>query len=382
MSRKILFGLMMFVLVSSACTLASQSESDDDSNQTVLIVTPTSSALEAESTIPDVVQTEDPVVENDVTDNTENNNIVTCVPRTDWMTYTVLNGDTLSQLATRTGTTVEALVHANCLDNPNLLEVGAQLRVPRFPVNNTPIIPTDVPLVSGVGAYNCSEPNYQPINYVDVVGEGVNYRWGCYDVHVGQTITLSWTDAPQNITQVDFMLRLYETMNPVVIASDTNGADGWRADVVVDASWGQMALFAWTQFGSGIITSDHTGFRVLGAEGSCPPELYERPAETGITLSPIVETLDVGCYGVAGTVDVVVTWDVQSTDLTEATFYRRNALMSRADVFGVDSDPSDGFSAVLRVFPEMEPSIIYISGHGTQQGSEVSTRSIGIYVVP
>lgn len=56
-----------------------------------------------------------------------------CTPRSDWPLYSVSAGDTLGGLAERTGSSVSALMEANCLTNANLLAVGQGLRVPRQP---------------------------------------------------------------------------------------------------------------------------------------------------------------------------------------------------------------------------------------------------------
>lgn len=45
-------------------------------------------------------------------------------------TYTVVDGDTLSAIAERFNTTVEALVAANALADPDSLELGQQLKIP------------------------------------------------------------------------------------------------------------------------------------------------------------------------------------------------------------------------------------------------------------
>lgn len=44
--------------------------------------------------------------------------------------YTVVKGDTLSGIAKKTGTTVNALVQVNGIDNPNLIHVGQVLTIP------------------------------------------------------------------------------------------------------------------------------------------------------------------------------------------------------------------------------------------------------------
>lgn len=53
-----------------------------------------------------------------------------CTIRSDWPTYTIRQGDTLSTIASRAGTDLSTLVTGNCLANPDLIEVGQVLRVP------------------------------------------------------------------------------------------------------------------------------------------------------------------------------------------------------------------------------------------------------------
>ncbi len=48
-------------------------------------------------------------------------------------TYTVQPGDTLTEIGRRFGTSVEALVEANDIENPDVLEVGQVLEVPGAP---------------------------------------------------------------------------------------------------------------------------------------------------------------------------------------------------------------------------------------------------------
>lgn len=56
-----------------------------------------------------------------------------CVAPVDWPEYTVQPGDTLTRIVDLTGSTIEELVAANCLENPDRLERGQTLRVPRLP---------------------------------------------------------------------------------------------------------------------------------------------------------------------------------------------------------------------------------------------------------
>jgi LysM repeat protein len=54
-----------------------------------------------------------------------------CVPRKDWkLRYTVQRGDALARIADHYSTTVQQLVAANCLTDPNVIVIGQELRVP------------------------------------------------------------------------------------------------------------------------------------------------------------------------------------------------------------------------------------------------------------
>jgi LysM repeat protein len=61
-----------------------------------------------------------------------------CIPRSDWPTMIVAQGDTLSGIASRTGATVDDLVSANCMTNADALIAGQSLRVPVVPVAVAP----------------------------------------------------------------------------------------------------------------------------------------------------------------------------------------------------------------------------------------------------
>jgi LysM repeat protein len=54
-----------------------------------------------------------------------------CTPREDWkLTYQVQRDDALARIADRYNTSVQELVEANCLTDPNVIVIGQQLRVP------------------------------------------------------------------------------------------------------------------------------------------------------------------------------------------------------------------------------------------------------------
>jgi LysM repeat protein len=61
------------------------------------------------------------------------------------LVYTVQEGDTLSAIALRYGITVEDIVSANGLPNPDALNIGQQLVIPGHFVTPTPAAPTAAP---------------------------------------------------------------------------------------------------------------------------------------------------------------------------------------------------------------------------------------------
>jgi LysM repeat protein len=58
-----------------------------------------------------------------------------CIPRSNWPQYRIQSGDTLSQIAINSGTSLETLILANCLTNPRSLMVGQIIVVPRLWAN-------------------------------------------------------------------------------------------------------------------------------------------------------------------------------------------------------------------------------------------------------
>jgi LysM repeat protein len=70
---------------------------------------------------------------------------VPCGPPAWWLRYVVQPGDTLSSLAVQTGTTVYAIMQANCLDS-TYLTAGRTIYLPRYPYTpataTRPLLPT------------------------------------------------------------------------------------------------------------------------------------------------------------------------------------------------------------------------------------------------
>jgi len=132
MSRKLAVFVLLLVISSTACALTSSAAPQP----TPVVLQPT---LLPSLTPTPITPTPSPTATtassgNGSTVNTSNN---TCTPRTDWPTYIVVQGNTLGQIAERTGTTAQQLATANCLSNADIISAGQPLRVPRQPIPPT-----------------------------------------------------------------------------------------------------------------------------------------------------------------------------------------------------------------------------------------------------
>lgn len=155
--------------------------------------------------------------------------IINCTPRTDWLVYIVQAGDTLSSIARRTGSAVQRLVDANCLQDANTISVGQSLRVPVLPAVTTVPVQftpsptytfTPTPTITGLGAGT----------YGGIIMNGVIREDGTrFYVQAGMNVTLSWWGVPRHpdIQRVEFsFVPLDGTLPSQEIGFDNNLEDG------------------------------------------------------------------------------------------------------------------------------------------------------------
>jgi len=138
------------------------------------------------------------------------------VTRTDLPIYTVVAGDTLTNIASQTNSTVEGLVEINCLNDASQISVGQQLRVLNSPTQNSDNNKPDDAQTVGtlvVTSYLSTETNDR-VHY-HVQGESV--------------INLKWENMPDN-TNISHVELIYVddhyTVAHVSVGVDTNIADG------------------------------------------------------------------------------------------------------------------------------------------------------------
>ncbi len=126
--------LILLLLMLTACNLGDNTTTDAPTTvPTTTIVPQTNTTLpETPGYSDDGNNTEFPETPNDSDegDGTDNGD---CTVREDWPLYEVTRGDTLTGIARRTDSTIDELIEANCLENPDRLTAGHMLHVPHLP---------------------------------------------------------------------------------------------------------------------------------------------------------------------------------------------------------------------------------------------------------
>lgn len=139
MQNKFVILWMLIVLFGvSACTPEEVIETPAEVlTQTpfILVVTATPSMTPLPSQVPSATATASPTLLPPTPGILDR-----CVLRTDWETYEVQVGDTLSNISVRTNTTLTTLQLANCIPDANRIQVGQVLYVPQLPDDDDVIV--------------------------------------------------------------------------------------------------------------------------------------------------------------------------------------------------------------------------------------------------
>lgn len=165
-----------------------------------------------------------------------------CVPRTDWPVYTVQPRDNLTIIANLTGSSIDELAAANCLQNQNRLLSGQTLYVPTLPGAGC-----DASLLTGTGQ-----------DYV-LITPSVDFNDACYTLSGGQPVTLNWFNAPSGAAEVTFYRRSAATEREAVLGIDNTPGDGFVITWTVPADLTPSVVLARVTVGTGSGTSDPVG---------------------------------------------------------------------------------------------------------------------------
>ncbi len=273
------YCLAMLLLAVMACTLTTTAPATE---------LPEPLELPAENTAPIVTEEPadaDPEVVNQPQSNTTTGtgsqpqpgqSETICTPRTDWVyTYRVISGDTLSNIATRAGSTAAALASGNCLTNADVISVGQVLRVPRPVTASLPA--TSLPPVGQ------PQPSQQGSVFISSY---ISADAGSYLLLRGETITLRWDNPPASLYRATFVVQNPLTGVQSQIAEDPNPSDGVVVSWNVPAGL-QGSLFAIGRFfNSNVVSTSYPA-----GVSSAPPagQGCELTAASGTTLSAYMQ---------------------------------------------------------------------------------------------
>ncbi len=251
-----------------------------------------------------------------------------CTPNTAWQIYFVRQGDTLANIASRSGTTVAALVQANCLTNPDVIFVGQALRVPRQPAILTPTA-TRTPAPSG--------PSIGGISIEPSVQRGA----GQFQVATGM-VTLRAVGV-SGAVRVSYFLQQIGTGAPVLIGESSTPQDGFAVQWLVTA--GNLSAQLWAVATAANNQIAETPRLIVFTDSAVAPTigtLSVTPSQPD-PLEPAVRVLPIG--QVLLTVSGV-------TNATKVLFYFVDQRPGNAPILlGEDSNFNDGVGIIFNTTP-------------------------------
>lgn len=91
------------------------------------------------------------------------------LPPDQYFTYTITRGDTLHGIANRYGVTVEQIIEANQIEQPDMIRVGQQLIIPRVTTPTTPVLEAPVKPSFAPPTFAVVDPTFPPYGPADAV---------------------------------------------------------------------------------------------------------------------------------------------------------------------------------------------------------------------
>jgi hypothetical protein len=148
-----------------------------------------------------------------------------CTVRSDWQPYTIQAGDTIGVLAINTSTAIEDIVIGNCLTNPDIIEVGQVVYVPRQPSNFVQPVAAAAVAVASTPLPNVTQTDTTQPAIGFVLVEPALVEGGRFLVAPG-TITIR-AQGVSNAASVNFFMSpIGTTAQPTLLGTDDNMADG------------------------------------------------------------------------------------------------------------------------------------------------------------
>lgn len=240
-----------------------------------------------------------------------------------------------------------------------------------------------LPFNAGPGqleTFNCLDSRWRVIgSSFPTLSPALGVSNQCYQIAAGANVTVAWPAAPTTATKVTFYRRSDNSTRADVIGVDNNGADGFSIQYVVPGGLPPSAIFAQAEAGivpGALVESDFIGFYTSEAFAECPG--WIQVSNPVVQISP-TNGFDGRCYQLTNGSTITLSYPDAQPGAIEVTFYRNNPVLTRADVMGIDSDPSDGFSIQVTV-GSWAASDIYARSHTGEQASERESGHVGVIV--
>ena len=243
-----------------------------------------------------------------------------CLVRTDWPVYTVRAGDTLASIARDASSTVNELATGNCLNNPNLITPGQQLRVPRLPAP--------------------PPPPEQHLGSVSV-NPFLQAEGGAFTVRANTPITLRWPEARRDASRVEFYAALINnSASMTLIGTDTYPLDGASVNTSFPENY-QRSLRAVAYLPGGSRQLTATNPLLFSIAPDPPPPIR---IEGDIIISPVLRN-DGDIRVVETGRTVILTWQGAPTNEgTQFEFTLDQGGVVGPRSIGIDNNGGDGVS--------------------------------------
>jgi hypothetical protein len=246
-----------------------------------------------------------------------------CAPYTLWPVYIVVAGDTLGEIATRTGSTINQLMLANCLIDPELIYVGQTLYVPRIPAtpipaaSPTPTLPPNAPIFGQMLTVNQV--------WIDGTGQAVTYL-GTVRVTVGVV---------SNAYLVDFFVNDPSGGAAISIGQDTDPWDG----AFVDYDFPTPGIYTFMAVAQNdAMRLNSTVFTVRYDPAFSPVS----GRVNTLSVSPYAR-FENGWYTLTGGTTVIITWRDAPVGALKVDFtLSSTSAGGTPQVIGSDLTPADG----------------------------------------
>jgi hypothetical protein len=272
-----------------------------------------------------------------------------CVPYTAWPVYTVVAGDTLGQIAQRTGATLQQLTTANCLASAELIYVGQRLYVPRLPTAEpTPAGPTPgvtvtfIPTWTSAPGQTTVVPTANANLPVFTQPLSADQHWrdsGGWAVTYYPTVRVT-VGVVQNADAVNFYVDDPASRRPISIGQDADPWDGAYVDYTFPAP-GSYTFEAVAQNESGTVNS--TVFTIRYDPGFVPPGGQRNTLSVTPSLG-----FSGGTYTLRAGATVTITWADVPVAATRVDFTLTRSS-SQTQAVGFDLSPQDGATATWSV---------------------------------